>query len=176
MSACKCLNVSGGTERGDPSADTGRDEVKGTGFIWKVEASDRRGVGNQEVRQNRRRVGNQEGRQNRRGIRNQEERQNRRGIRNQEERQNRRGIRNREGSPTGRGSITGKQGESRRVVRQAGVRRPEGTKKGRRVLPRGQTVGKLENTSWTDTDCAGVTTNWRRLAGDLRLKKELVMS
>ena len=154
----------GGTERGDPSADTGRDEVKGTGFIWKVEASDRRGVGNQEVRQNRRRVGNQEGRQNRRGIR------------NQEERQNRRGIRNREGSPTGRGSITGKQGESRRVVRQAGVRRPESTKKGRRVLPRGQTVGKLENTSWTDTDCAGVTTNWRRLAGDLRLKKELVMS
>ena len=116
------------------------------------------------MRQNRRRVGNQEGRQNRRGIR------------NQEERQNRRGIRNREGSPTGRGSITGKQGESRRVVRQAGVRRPEGTKKGRRVLPRGQTVGKLENTSWTDTDCAGVTTNWRRLAGDLRLKKELVMS
>ena len=116
------------------------------------------------MRRNRRRVGNQEGRQNRRGIR------------NQEERQNRRGIRNREGSPTGRGSITGKQGVGRRVVRQAGVRRPGGTKKGRRVLPRGQTVGKLENTSWTDTDCAGVTTNWRRLAGDLRLKKELVMS
>ena len=130
----------GGTERGDPSADTGRDEVKGTGFIWKVEASDRRGVGNQKVRRNRRRVGNQE------------ERQNRRGIRNQEERQNKRGIRNREESPTGRGSITGKQGEGRRVVRQAGVRRPESTKKGRRVLPRGQTVGKLENTSWTDTD------------------------
>ena len=137
---------------------------KGNGVYWNVEASDRRGVGNQKVRRNRRRVGNQE------------ERQNRRGIRNQEERQNRRGIRNREGSPTGRGSITGKQGESRRVVRQAGVRRPGGTKKGRRVLPRGQTVGKLENTSWTDTDCAGVTTNWRRLAGDLRLKKELVMS
>ena len=67
--------------------------------------------------------------------------------------------------------MTGKQGsDGRRVVRQAGVRRPENTRKGRRELLQGQAAIMLENAGWTDTNYKDVATNWRRLIGNPRLK------